>query len=412
MKWMRLWSAVAATVSLTAAAQAGGGCLLGNNCGSSKCCGCASDCQPVCCKPTIQMPCQTNVYTYQRQKSCLAAPCCKPACCTTCAAPKCCAPKCCAPKCCTPCSTCTAPACTTCQAAPTCNACQAAPTCSTCQAAPTCSTGCGETCGQSCGSSCNKGCGLKGFSLFGHKNKCCTPGDPCEIAKLIYESQTACYAKCRAKAVHQLGHCYSCQCNPEIMGAFIYALNDSDERVRKAAADEIGDQLDDNPCCCSPEVIAALTCALGDCDRCVVRNAKSALQQCGYDVVAGCCQKPCNTCNSCNSGCNKGCGMKSFNLFGGCKKKSCCQQTCTTCCTTTCNTCNTGCATGGCANGTCAPGAAGAPLPMEGAPAPEASPAPGASPAPAPPADPQTYYVPVRPTPKKSSLAGLLGLAN
>jgi hypothetical protein len=117
---------------------------------------------------------------------------------------------------------------------------------------------------------------------------------------LIYESQTACYARQRRAAIRKLGNRYDCICNPEIMTAFVYALNDCDERVRREAADEIGDQVRKN-CCCCPEVVAALTCALGDCDRGVVRQAEQALRLCGYEVVNGCCDKGCGT--ACNSGC-------------------------------------------------------------------------------------------------------------
>jgi len=88
------------------------------------------------------------------------------------------------------------------------------------------------------------------------------------------------------------------------MTAFVYGLNDADEKVRRTAADKIGDQIREN-CCCCPEIVAALTCALGDCDRGVRRQAEQALRLCGYDVVDGCC----NTCAStgCSaSGCNNG----------------------------------------------------------------------------------------------------------
>lgn len=125
------------------------------------------------------------------------------------------------------------------------------------------------------------------------------------IAKLIYRSQTACYAKDRRKAIDTLGDDYDCVCNPEIMVAFIYALNDADERVRKEAADEIGDQLRKNPCCCSKEVTAALTAALGDCDKGVVRQAVEALEACGYEVVDGCCDGVC--CDPCKKSCCGGC---------------------------------------------------------------------------------------------------------
>lgn len=125
--------------------------------------------------------------------------------------------------------------------------------------------------------------------------RCCN-ADPCEVATLIYESQTACKAKDRKKAIHKLGDKFDCICNPEIMTAFIVGLNDCDEDVREKAADEIGDQIRKN-CCCCPEVVAALTCALGDCDKHVVKQAKEALELCGYEVVDGCC----NTCG--NTGC-------------------------------------------------------------------------------------------------------------
>lgn len=189
---------------------------------------------------------------------------------------------------------------------------------------------------------------------------CCA--DPCEVAELIYKSQTACYAKDRAKAIHKLGK-FDCQCNPEILCAMVYGLNDADERVRREAADEIGDSLKKNPCCCSQEVTAALTCALGDCDRCVRKEAEKALKQCGYQVVDGCC------------------------------KQTCCASV------------------GGCAGG-CAPAAPRSVAPTP-APAPSAAPAP----APAPPEDPKAYF-PSRlrdqqtrqSAPQTSRLANLFGL--
>jgi hypothetical protein len=118
---------------------------------------------------------------------------------------------------------------------------------------------------------------------------------------LIYQSQTACYARQRRAAISKLGNRYNCVCNPEIMTAFVYALNDADERVRREAADEIGDQVRKH-CCCCPEVVAALTCALGDCDKGVVRQAEQALRLCGYEVVKGCCN------NGCTTACGTGCG--------------------------------------------------------------------------------------------------------
>ncbi|MEO2033201.1 MAG: HEAT repeat domain-containing protein [Planctomycetaceae bacterium] len=155
---------------------------------------------------------------------------------------------------------------------------------------------------------------------------------------MIYTSMTACYAKDRRSALHDLGDDYDCCCHPEIMKAFICGLNDTDEKVRKKAADEIGDQLRANRCCCSPELTSALTCALGDCDRGVRRQVEEALEECGYEIVDGC-------CNGC---CDDGC----------------------------CNACGTG----------SAPAAHAAPAAAPQAPASEAVPAP------APPEEPQAYY--------------------
>ena len=148
------------------------------------------------------------------------------------------------------------------------------------------------------------------------------------------------------------------------MCALVYGLNDCDERVRREAADEIGDQLRKNPCCCSAEIVAALTAALGDCDKGVRREAEQGLRACGYDVVDGCCDK------------GKGC-------------------------------CKTGCGASACGACGAAPAAAAAPAPE----AKDAAPAP----APAPPEEPKAYF-PTRlndqQTTKgmKSKLANLFGL--
>jgi hypothetical protein len=111
------------------------------------------------------------------------------------------------------------------------------------------------------------------------------------VAHWIYESQTACYAKCRRKAIKKLGK-FDCVCNPEIMCAFIYGLNDADEKVRKESAEQIRKQTKKNPCCCNDKVVAALTCALSDCDKGVRKEAEKALCQCGYDVQ-DCCETGC-----------------------------------------------------------------------------------------------------------------------
>ncbi|MCA9080312.1 MAG: HEAT repeat domain-containing protein [Planctomycetaceae bacterium] len=107
------------------------------------------------------------------------------------------------------------------------------------------------------------------------------------IAELIYQSQTAPYALGRRRAIHMLGDRFSCVCHPEIMAAFIYALNDCDERVRSKAADEIGDQVRKESCCCNQAVVCALTTALADVDYRVRREATQGLRLCGYDVVDG-----------------------------------------------------------------------------------------------------------------------------
>ena len=70
------------------------------------------------------------------------------------------------------------------------------------------------------------------------------------------------------------------------MAAFVYALNDCDEKVRAEAADEIGDQVRKHGCCCMcDKTVAALTAALADCDRSVRNEAEEALEICGYNVV-------------------------------------------------------------------------------------------------------------------------------
>ncbi len=137
---------------------------------------------------------------------------------------------------------------------------------------------------------------------------CCTD-DPCEVAHFIYVSQTACYAKDRAKAVYCIAKKFDCRCNPEIMCALIYALNDADERVRYAGAWGIRHQTSKHKCCCSDAVISALTCALSDCDRKVRCEAEKALNCCGISVVDCPTHTCCSTATCGNNGCgNNGCG--------------------------------------------------------------------------------------------------------
>jgi hypothetical protein len=348
---------MAAVLAMSIQAQAG---LFGNHgCGAEKSCGCSDDCAPACCKPVIVRPCGPNIYTYQRACSNIKPPCCDNGCPATCCTPanKCCTdPGCAAPA--DPC--CEDPGC----AAPCDPGCQA-------PCDPACAAPCESACtAPVCAPSCHKGlCGgkkwFKGglFKKFGHGlghgcgNDCCEdpccedpgcaapaapccedPGcaapcdpacaapaacgdecvdsccedpcakyDPCKLACLIYESQTACYAKDRAKAIDKIGDKYNCKCNPEIITAFVYALNDADHRVRRQAADEIGDQTRKYGCCCTPEVVSALTCTLADCDRSVRRQAERALKLCGYDIVDGCCEETCCEEPACAAPCDPAC---------------------------------------------------------------------------------------------------------
>lgn len=123
---------------------------------------------------------------------------------------------------------------------------------------------------------------------------------------------TACYAKDRRKAIKKLDSRYDVCCNPEILCAFVYALNDADEKVRAEAADAIGDQIRKGnkgcgSCCvCTPEVVAALTCALADCDKKVRKQAEEALELCGYEVVDGCCNTCCPAPTCCPTACGAG----------------------------------------------------------------------------------------------------------
>lgn len=274
MKWSSLFSAVLAMLGMVASAEAGSILQIGHCCGAEKSCGCGPSNNTPCCRPVICRPTCPNVCTYQRA-------CCKPqGCCDTNGG---CGPKACGPAGCGPAATpaCTAPA-----------AC--GPAATACAPACTAPTACAPACGpKGCGDSC------------GAPKNCCN-ADPCEIAHWIYVSQTACYAKDRRRAIDKIGDCYSCVCNPEIMCALIYALNDADERVRHEAAEEIHDQLKKNPCCCNEKVTCALTAALADCDRGVARAAERALECCGYDVKNCCEEKP--ACGAPSCGKNGACG--------------------------------------------------------------------------------------------------------
>lgn len=323
------------------------------NKGSAKCCDCVPTCQPECCQPVIVRPGRDcNAYCYQRRRSTLKRPCCYGNGCPA--------------ACCPADSACSVNGCGN-------NGC--------CNNNDCCDPNC-------CGDCCDPGCCEDCCDVECCDNVCCD--DSCVLAELIYQSQTACYARQRRRAVRQMSWTFDCVCYPELMCALIYALNDTDERVRAQAANEIGDELRKNPCCCSQEVVSALTCALGDCDWRVRWYAKRALKQCGYKVVDPCYEECCEVA-CCDSGC-----------------------------------CDSGYANG-CTQGQAAPAAA----PVEGHVAPsapadlppsdEAAPAaPAAEPMPEAAPEPPSAYFPkfyprhssVRPESSKKGLAGLLGLAN
>ncbi|MCA9026294.1 MAG: hypothetical protein KDA86_13895 [Planctomycetaceae bacterium] len=343
------------------------------NKGSAKCCDCVPTCQPECCQPVIVKPCRDcNAYCYQRRRSTLKRPCCNgigngcPA------------------ACCPVNSGCCDNGCGN-------NAC-----CDTACGTGCCNNNCCEDC---CDPSCCDECCDPSCCDDCCDTVCCD--DSCILAELIYQSQTACYARQRRRAVRQMSWTFDCACYPELMCALIYALNDTDERVRAQAANEIGDELRKNSCCCSQEVVSALTCALADCDWRVRWYAKRALKQCGYKVV-----DPCYT---------------------ECCEVACCE---TGCCDSGC--CDSGC-TSGCTTGHAAPTAppvadhaapsAPADLPeSDEAPVAPAAPeaAPAAEPMPEAAPEPPSAYFPkfyprhssVRPASSKKGLAGLLGLAN
>ena len=304
MKSIRTLATVVVVFGMSSYAQAGlfdhlfghkgGGC---DGCDASKCCDCAPTCEPECCKPVIVRPCHKNVYTYQRQISCLKPPMCDP---DTAWCDGYCSPSCdsgngaCCDDQCGPGACCPAP----CHCGGNCNcgpesACTDNNAC--CQDNVCCpGDGCNNCCPTGC---CDMGC------------DCCPEmcEQACEVAHLIYESQTACDPGDREEAIDDLGD-YSVCCYPEIMAAFLYALNDADPEVREQAADEIGDALEDNPCLCNQCVIDALTCALADCDDGVVDQAEEAIEECGYEIV-DCCELECVDvcCDPCAPGCAPGC---------------------------------------------------------------------------------------------------------
>jgi hypothetical protein len=343
MKSLMTCAAVLAALSVGNSAHARRtGCCESPCDGGAKACDCAAPATEVsCCRPTIVRPCE-RTYTYQRQVSCLKPPCCDDGCSN-------------GRGCCR-------------------------------RGKKGCGSTCGNggACGTSCGNTCDSGCGRRNRRNKGCCDNACDTGNACAncgdeacdgcddnscaIAKLIYESQTACYAKCRRNAIRSLS-AFDCVCNPEIMSAFVYGLNDADERVRRASADAIAAQLRKNPCCCSTCVTNALTTATADCDKNVRRAAEKALCACGYDVIEPACETACCEDKACGNACANG------------------------------NACATGCAT------TPAPAAA---------PAAEDAPVP----APAPPEEPKAFYQKpqaqpsARPASHRKGLKGLFGLAS
>lgn len=370
MKSMRTLATVVAVFGLSSYAQAGlfdhlfgggGGCCDSGCDDASKCCECAPCCEPT--KPIIVRPCHENVYQYQRQLSCLKPPACHDPCCDPCCDPCLsadagtaqCGPGACVPGACGP------------------SACAPA-----CPCGPGCAPGaCADTAcapGANCGPGANGVCCPTGNGHCCPTDACCTtvcdPEEAYEVAMLIYQSQTACDPSDREDALNELED-YDLCCYPEIMAAWIYALNDADPEVRAEAADEIGDALEDNPCLCNQCLVNALICALCDCDEDVVGEAEEALEACGYEIVDAC-DLP----------------------------ESCCEVACAP-------GCAPGCVPNGCAPAM-QPGAPMAPAPMNGE---------GQAPAPAPPQDETKAYFPRtmpqgQPVQKKFSLSKLFSSLN
>ena len=294
LKWTTRYAAAAAVFGMASAAVfssgstaeaglfGGGLCHSGDCCPTGDCCETGEGCGPVVCRPACE-----QTYVYQRRISDLQKPCCGEDCCETECCPA--GPGCAAPGCGNDCTS---------------NLCSMTKKKglfdSLCKNMKKMRKGLCSKNRMGCGSDCcEAGC---------TEGACCSAEDACKIAKLIYTAQTACYAKDRADAIDDLGD-YDCRCNPEIMTALVYALNDTDERVRREAADEIGDLLEDGKCCCNPQVVSALTVALGDCDRGVRRQAEEALEACGYDVQdcdGNCCEGGCTNAGCTNGGCTTG----------------------------------------------------------------------------------------------------------
>lgn len=348
MKWTNLYSAVLAMSGLMGTAIAGtcAPASLGDH-GAGKATGCAPAYQPCASKPTICRPNHRNVCTYQRSCTKQACGTCGPngglgnggmgngglgnsGCGTgnggcaprAVAAATSCAPAASAGSCGTNASTACAPK--------SCGVkglfgklfggCHKGGATGCAPAAAGCAAPAGAGCAPAAVAANDPGCAAPRASCApAPKAERCCPNNRAEVAQLIHESQTACYAKQRRRALTKLGR-LDCACNPEIMHAFAYSLNDCDERVRKEAAEQIHKQTRKNSCCCQAEVVAALTCALADCDRGVRRAAEKALQSCGYEVK-NCNESKCapaaKTCAPSLAG-NRGCAPSAVASNRGC----------------------------------------------------------------------------------------------
>ncbi|HVJ67659.1 MAG TPA: hypothetical protein VM510_06740, partial [Caulifigura sp.] len=78
MRSLKTCAAIVAVLAMSNFAHAAR--TAARQCGASKCCDCAPTSIAPCCKPQIARPCCPNVYTYQRQASCLKPPCCDSGC--------------------------------------------------------------------------------------------------------------------------------------------------------------------------------------------------------------------------------------------------------------------------------------------------------------------------------------------
>ncbi|GIT29817.1 MAG: hypothetical protein Ct9H300mP1_18630 [Planctomycetaceae bacterium] len=119
------------------------------------------------------------------------------------------------------------------------------------------------------------------------------------IARLIFQSQTGCYARERRSAIHALGDGYDCSQNPEILVAFVYALNDTDERVEPRRPTRSVIRSENIPTAPFRRSSRPFKLALGDCDKRVRPEARLALSDCGIEVVRvkdGSCARPAENC--------------------------------------------------------------------------------------------------------------------